>query len=462
MLDRCTVDSAYTQPYDILNSLHVRQDVKVYGLPFLIALSNLNQNDIASHPVRVCYCNHNLPDCSYDIPSVLLQRGEKLALSLVVVDQVNHTVNATIHSVSSSFNGIGFVRQVHNIDEGCTNLKITVLFKSSQLALYPVNPCNNRGSSQRILKIQFSGCLCPIGFWPSDNTGDCRCICDPKLPKIIKTCVVQIASVIREGDFWIGYINSTITSGYLVYPNCPFDYCQPATPPVSINFNTHNGTDAQCAPHRTGLLYGQCQLGFSLSISGTACVACPKTWPGLLTANIIVQIFTGIIVVGPILILNLTVAAGTFNGLIFYANIVARSKSIFLPFTKSNVLTIFIECLNLELGIERCYFDGMNAYTKAWVQLLFPTYMFSLVILVISISQCSSLFTRLIARGNPVAVLATVILLSYTSFLRNVIDIFSFAILRYLMGHTTWSGFLMQTSVILRTSMFFYFLLLQS
>ena len=101
---------------------------------------------------------------------------------------------------------------------------------------------------------------------------------------------------------------------------------------------------------------------------------------------------------------------------------------------------MFIECLNLELGIERCHFNGMNAYTKAWIQLLFPTYMFLLVVLVVSISRHSSLFTRLIARGNPVAALATVILLSYTSILRNVIDIFSFAILVYPDGsrHVVW------------------------
>ena len=221
----------------------------------------------------------------------------------------------------------------------------------------------------------------------------------------------------------------------------PFDYCQPATPPVSISFNTLNGTDAQCAPHRTGLLCGQCQLGFSLSISGTACVACPKTWPGLLTANIIVQIFTGIIIIGLILVLNLTVAAGTFNGLIFYANIVARNKNIFLPFTKSNVLTIFIEWLNLELGIERCYFNGMNAYTKAWIQLIFPTY-YVCTCDFGHFDQSTLITVHQINRmgGNPVAVLAMVILLSYASILRNVIDIFSFAILRYPDGshHVVW------------------------
>ena len=367
LLDRCTVNPSYTD--DIFESC-VQQ--RVYGLSFLIGLSNLQPAEISSYPVRVCYCvNNNLPDCNYDIPSVDLQRGEKFPLSLVVVDQVNSTINATIYSVVSSVRGVDSARQLHDIENICTKLTIRVFPESNQLTLYAIGPCNNTGISQRIIKIRILDCICKIGFSPSDNKDACECICDPKLPNVIKTCAAQTASIIREGNFWIGYINSTIISGYLVYPNCPFDYCQPAIPPVSINFNTHNGTDAQCAPHRTGLLCGQCQLGFSLSISGTACVACPKTWPGLLTANIIVQIFTGIIIIGLILILNLTVAAGTFNGLIFYANIVARNKNIFLPFTKSNVLTIFIEWLNLELGIERCYFNGMNASQKSGYNLFF-------------------------------------------------------------------------------------------
>ena len=434
-LDRCTVNPGFTEdPSDS----GVQQPA--YGLSFLMELSNLQPAEIASHPVRVCYCyKYTYPDCNYNIGSKVLQRGEKLPLSLVVVDQVNNTISATLYSVVSSIRGVNR-RQLHHINTICTNLSIRVFPESNQLDLYAIGPCNNTGISRRMMRINVSDCNCPIGFSASDNIDACECVCDPELPSIIKKCSTQTSSIIREGNFWIGYINSTISTGYLLYPNCPFDYCRPVIPPVSINFNTLTGTDAQCAAHRTGLLCGRCQAGFSLSLGGTACISCPKTWPGLLTANLIVQILTGIIIIGLMLVLNLTVAAGTFNGLIFYANIVARNKNTFLPFTKTNMLTMFIEWLNLQLGIKRCHFNGMNAYSKAWIQLTFPTYMFLLVILVIFISRRSSLFTRLIARGNPVAVLATAILLSYTSILRNVIDIFSFAILRYPDGsrHVVW------------------------
>lgn len=54
------------------------------------------------------------------------------------------------------------------------------------------------------------------------------------------------------------------------------------------------------------------------------------------------------------LVLNLTVAIGTLNGIILYANIVAANNSTFLPFTSSNFITVFIAWLNLDFGIDTC------------------------------------------------------------------------------------------------------------
>ena len=87
--------------------------------------------------------------------------------------------------------------------------------------------------------------------------------------------------------------------------------------------------------------------------------------------------------------------------------------------------------MNLDLGIDVCLYAGLDAYSKQWLQLLFPAYVIILVAIVIFISERSSRFARLVRRGNPVATLATLILLSYAKFLRAIIDIFSFAILKF-------------------------------
>ena len=66
---------------------------------------------------------------------------------------------------------------------------------------------------------------------------------------------------------------------------------------------------------------------------------------------------------------------------------------------------------------------------KIWLQLVFPIYVIVLVILVIFVSEHSPRFTRFIGRGNPVATVATLILLSYAKLLQIMIDVLSFTII---------------------------------
>ena len=128
----------------------------------------------------------------------------------------------------------------------------------------------------------------------------------------------------------------------------------------------------------------------------------------------------GIALVLLLLICKLTVAAGSINGLIFYANVVTVNRAIFFPPNQTNILTVFIAWLNLDLGIETCFFDGMDEYTKSWLQFVFPIYVWNLVGLIIIVSNYSSRITRLLG-SNPVAVLATLFLLSYAKLLHTII-----------------------------------------
>ena len=75
----------------------------------------------------------------------------------------------------------------------------------------------------------------------------------------------------------------------------------------------------------------------------------------------------------------------------------------------------------------------MDIYIKTWIQLAFPIYIIFLVVLLIIISRYSSRFSELISRKNPVATLATLILISYGKLFHVVLlaQPFSFAVLRY-------------------------------
>ena len=102
--------------------------------------------------------------------------------------------------------------------------------------------------------------------------------------------------------------------------------------------------------------------------------------------------------------------------------------------------TIFISWLNLEIGFDTCFFEGLDTYWKMWLQLAFPTYVIVLVAVVIVISNRSIRFSQLIGRKNPVATLATLVLLSYTTFLKTITETLSYSTLNYPDGsqQTAW------------------------
>ena len=182
----------------------------------------------------------------------------------------------------------------------------------------------------------------------------------------------NLSSVVRNknGQGWISYNNET---GFLFHPFCPYDFCLPLILAVSIDLSRLNGSDDQCNFNRSGLLCGRCKPGFSLSLSSSRCVQCPEvnwTWALLIS---LVNFIGGIVLVATILILHLTVSVGTLNGLIFYANILAADSSLFLPFSRPNFLMVYIAWLNLGLGFDTCYFKGIDAYSKAWLNIPFPS-----------------------------------------------------------------------------------------
>ena len=430
LLNRCT-QSQVAPTIDILYS----------GVTYIESISNITQDSIASLPMHVCFCNdEGQPDCNYQPPTIEVKKGERFTVSLVAVDQVKHPVKATINSFLSSFEG-GFDegQQLQGVRRSCTDLAFNVVSPESHetLNLFPEGPCGNAELTVRYVNITFTDCTCPIGFEPSNNSPTrCECVCDSELDPHITICNESTSSLLRVGtNSWITYINDTDRPGYVIDPVCPFDYCHPPTEKnISFNLNLPNGSDAQCTYNRTGILCGACQQKLSLSLGSSLCLRCEPHWPAVFVAIVLGAMIAGILLVTALLALNLTVAGGQINSFIFYANIVAASNSAFFSFSKEykpGFPTVFIAWLNLDIGFDVCFIDGLDAYTKTWLQLAFPVYLISLVILVIVISEYSPRFARLIGKRDPVATLATLLLLSYAKILSTIIQVYSFSTLEY-------------------------------
>ena len=441
LLDRCTVSNSvkYSSPSSIIYSKSIN------GVAYFRNISNITNHFLAdvisSDSVNLCFCSPTgKPDCSYQAPSIQAKKGEAFNLSLVAVDQVERIVfNTQINSgLKHEESGLGDGQLVQHTNDKCTTLTFNIysLQPTEELVLYPSGPCDKAFRSIKTIPVLFLNCTCPVGFQPKqvDDNDRCECICDYQLHPYITdpNCDSQTGILLRDGNFWITNLTANTNSPtgykYLLYPHCPFDYCLPT---VHINLNIPNGADAQCANNHSGLLCGSCRPGLSLSLGSSLCIPCSKAWHRDLVAVLVSFFVSGILLVVSILVLNLTVAIGTLNGTIFYANIIGANMSIFFPTANLRFLSILLSWLNLEVGFDTCLYDGMDTYWKTWLQLAFPAYIIMLVIVIIVVSEYSMKFSEVIAKRNPVATLATLILLSYTKLLRIIISSLSFAIISY-------------------------------
>ena len=316
--------------------------------------------------------------------------------------------------------------QQTRVKRKCSNATFNVfsLHNSETISLYADGPCGNSKPSIRHLDINFTDCTCPVGFEPFNTETRCKCICNSQLRPHITNCNLTTKSLVRVNTTaWITYINDTNAPGFVIHPYCPFDYCQLPTVNLSMNLNVPNGADAQCAYSRSGVLCGACQEHLSLSLGSSRCLPCGNYWPAVLVGILLAVIIAGILLVTGLLALNMTVTVGLINCFIFYANIVAANGATFFPSSEPSFPTVFVAWLNLDIGIDVCFFDGLDAYTKTWLQLVFPAYLLFLVIVVIIVSEYSPQFAGLIGKKDPIATLATLILLSYAKLLSVSITI---------------------------------------
>ncbi|XP_064389209.1 uncharacterized protein LOC135337245 [Halichondria panicea] len=419
LLDRCKISQ--NAEYEISSNGS--------GLDYINnTMKSSTELSISSRPLQVMFCNYSQSD--YVSP----KKGHTFKISVMAVDQVGNPMNATIRSSVVSESGFDRLKEGQTKQEvvnQCTELEYNVFSQdsSAQVELYAEGPCINLGISRQLINISFQPCTCPIGLKPIQSDTECKCDCDPDLQQYqITNCSEKYGTLKLESNnnIWIEFINTTTgTVGYVV-SNCTFDYC--VEKPVNISLSS---PDKQCAYNRSGVLCGECESGLSVMLATSNCKECSNLFLLLLVPFAL----AGILLVALILVLNITIATGSIHGLIFYANIVAANRAIFFP-KLNNFVTVFISWVNLDLGIETCFYDGMNSQSKVLLQLVFPAYLFLLVFLIIILSMYSDSFSKLLSNRNPVAALGKLVLLSYSKLLRFIVAALQNRVLEYSDGST--------------------------
>jgi hypothetical protein len=209
------------------------------------------------------------------------KKGEKKTVELVAVDQVEHPINATVRSyLTSESSALGEGQLTQQVADYCSAIEfeISSARDSEEVILYAEGPCKDIGISKRRVIVSFLPCTCPIGFKQDIAiTTRCECICDDVVSSLQATCDITRNTVIRHSNFYVYE-----QKGYIVYPECPFDYCHSPTKPIHINLNLAHGVDAQCQNNRMGKLCGACQPGYSAILGSSKCLHCSMRWMALL------------------------------------------------------------------------------------------------------------------------------------------------------------------------------------
>ena len=282
---------------------------------------------------------------------------------------------------------------------------------------------------------------CPIGFALSRNA-PFKCDCNHLLRQMPRvTCDIQHQTITRDGLVWIGTYHDNETVAASKY--CPYNYCRNARTEISLRtqesnsgYSNHSTTDFQCNHHHSGVLCGRCKPGLSLALGTNQCLRCSNVYITLLlpfaTAGLLLVFF--------IKFFDLTISQGTMNELIFYVNVVSANKHLYYSQTNVNPVTLFIAWLNLDIGIETCFFNGLTAYSRTWLQFVFPLYIWAIAGLIIIIAKYSDRVAKVMG-NNGVPVLATLFLLSYAKLFNTIITAMSYTTLYTTQGKKlVWSA----------------------
>ena len=423
-------------------------------------LLNSGLSLISSAPTRICLCDSNgNPQCAdlsmIEVKGIKVSPGEVFSLSVVLAGANFGTsrgdVTAYISDSNANFGESGQIVQHLHFLEGCSQVYYSIKSNRDNVVIYlSSNSKEERYVSSETLKesiqmynrtevsslvlqttlisVHVKLLPCPVGFTYEGVPPIVNCSCFTVFINLGVNCVIKngVGIFSHSGSVWIDKLENETGGGQIIiHEYCPLEFCKTS----NITLNLETDTDSQCAFNRAGRLCGGCRENYSLAIGSSHCIHCPNN------NNLALLVFfaaAGLLLVILVGGLNLTINEGLFNGIILYANIVWTYKTILFPSESENrgvhFLQTFLAWLNLDFGIETCFFQGLNAYLKMWLQFVFPLYIWFISGTIVICCHYSSRLTKIFS-NKAVPVLVTLICLSYVKLMRIIVDALAFSTL---------------------------------
>ena len=395
---------------------------------------------ITSDPQGVCTCSPitSYVNCSQTVLPIDTFAGKTFTVSVSAVGQRNGSVPSLI-TVNNNPNVRQGTKTLTN--ELCQDIELTV-YSEANLAIVILLAQSTRSFdlSTQTFTINASLQPCPWVFELNKNSaGKYECMCNHILTRFGLNCDINTESIRRgKKGIWMGCLDKHFTNSnqtgslsqcktVAVNNDCIEEYCSNYTGFLNVSTIPN-----QCAHGRTGIMCGSCADGYSLALGPLSkCVEDCQLWKPFLLLGVFG--LAGIVLVVFLSIFNLTVSEGTIGGLLFYANFVHANHESCFPVSaidsNSNFFQIFIAWLNLDVGFEVCFYEGMDAYQKQWWEFGFTLYVLFLELMIIILSRKFVFFTRMLGR-NAVNVLSTTMLLVYPRLLRSILKSLQYSTLQ--------------------------------
>ena len=371
-----------------------------------------SNKEMKTVPSKLCNCsNTKTYDCTERELGAIFP-GQTLKAQLMIdalIPSKNADITITVKNDKVKKNSCIITDALEMVQTGpshtCTQYNYTIWFNGDS------TKCELYLSVEDMLEIFFVTIKpCPVGFSADNLKKTCDCDAILNMDGLsITSCNLDDGTILRPANSWLSASTVNDSHTYHVTLSCPFDYCLPHSSYLNLS-----DPNTQCQFSRSGELCGKCKEGLSTVFGSSQCKKCSNMF-----LFIIVPIaIAGFLLVAMLFTFNFTVANGKINTIIFYANIVNINYLVFFP-RYNSPLYVLLSLLNLDLGIEICFYDGMDDYVKSWLQLLFPIYLLIIAGLIIISSRYSVRIQRITAR-KVLPVLATLFLLSYTKIIRTI------------------------------------------
>lgn len=403
--------------------------------------------EVSSTPKEICLCmgdptnvSRSALNCALDslldVAEITTYPGKDFSVSVISVDEAYQPVYTTMYNRllprnSEDGNGyyysddfkwrLGFGLDIVKVyGYQCTLVNLSILINASEygsefskgiLTMYPYGQVDCLAVPVVLEK-------CPYGYKLDGGRCDCGILLNDRGFR----CDINAGVTRPHGGDWVGVVSSfddasvegnwsskLAAIGYST--NCPALYCSDQ---LQVELDDPSTV---CNYGRVGILCGQCAEGLSTVIGFPKCKKCSNLWLLMLPLFAL----AGVALVCLLFLLRLTVATGTINGLILFANIYKLRTHEIVEYDSTAWLSVFISLLNLDIGVPLCLYDGLTALTATYLSFVVPVYLWLIVLVIITLSRHFQAIAKLTAR-SAVPVLATIIHLSFSKLLSFVVS----------------------------------------